>query len=126
MAKKVPIGRLADEIRKILDEYQDDVLGLSNEAVQKTVKAGVKALKAESKSKFGGKGKYAAGWTSYFETGRVSAQGVIYNAATPGLPHLLERGHANRGGGFTPGRPHIAPIEEKIIQEFEQNLRSEL
>ena len=126
MAKKVPIGRLADEIRKILDEYQDDVLGLSNEAVQKTVKAGVKALKAESKSKFGGKGKYAAGWTSYFETGRVSAQGVIYNAATPGLPHLLEYGHANRGGGFTPGRPHIAPIEEKIIQEFEQNLRSEL
>lgn len=126
MAKKVPLERLGDEIMKILEEYQEDVNLTSQEAVKKEVKAGVKALKALSSSTFGGKGKYAKGWTSQFETGRVSAQGIIYNADVPGLPHLLERGHAKRGGGRVDGRPHIEPVEQKLIQDFEQQLRRDL
>lgn len=56
----------------------------------------------------------------------MSVTGVIYNKATPSLPHLLEHGHANRGGGRTPGRPHIAPAEEQIVKEYEEEVKSKL
>lgn len=126
MAKKVPIEKLGDAIKEILDEYREEVETNSEDAVKKVTKAGVSALKATSRSTFGGKGKYASGWTSKVYPGRITTEAVIYNATTPGLPHLLEFGHAKRGGGRVAGRSHIAPIEQKIAQEFEQQLRAVL
>lgn len=126
MARTIPVDQLTRSIEKILSEYSGDVQTDVNEAVKKVSMAGAKAVKASARSSFGGTGKYAAGWTSKAETGRLSAQGVIYNKDTPGLPHLLENGHANRGGGRTPGRAHIKPVEEKIVKDFEERLRKKL
>lgn len=126
MARKIPADQLTRSIEKILSEYGGDVQMDVNEAVKKVSTAGAKAVMASARSSFGGTGKYAAGWTSKAETGRLSAQGVIYNKDTPGLPHLLENGHANRGGGRTPGRAHIKPVEEKIVKDFEERLRKKL
>lgn len=122
---KTTIEKLQSDIQKILDEYGEDVNLQTEEVVKAVTKQGVKAVKNASKGAFGGTGKYAAGWTSQVETGRFSAQGVIYNK-TPGLPHLLENGHANRGGGRTPGRTHIAPVEEELIKTFEKDLEAKL
>ena len=122
MAKKVPLDKLQSEIDKILDEYKDQVTDGVQDAVAAVTKAGAKAVKAEAQSKFNGTGKYAKGWTSKVEKDRLGAQGVIYNKAAPGLPHLLEKGHAKRGGGRTQGRPHIKPVEEKINKEFEEKV----
>lgn len=118
MAKKVPLDALADAIRKALDEYADGVTNRVDELGQKFAKEGAKTLRAQSKSMFGGSGRYASGWTSQSVRDRLSSQGVIFNQTVPGLPHLLEHGHANRTGGRTPGRPHIAPVEEKLVEEF--------
>ena len=126
MAKKVPLERLGEEIKKILEEYEEDVVNNSSVVVKKAAQAGAKALQAASRSSFGGKGKYASGWTTRLYEKRVQTEAVIYNANTPGLPHLLEYGHAKRGGGRVAGRSHIAPIEQKIIQDFESALRDEL
>ena len=126
MAKKIPVDRLAAEINKILTEYGEDVQKNVDEAAAKVTKAGVRAVKGNSRSTFGGSGKYAKGWTSKFEKGRLSSQGIIYNATVPGLPHLLEHGHANRNGGRTPGRPHIAPVEQKIIKDFEEAVKNSI
>lgn len=126
MARKIQVDQLSRSIEKILSEYGGDVQTDVTEAVKKVSTAGAKAVKASARSSFGGTGKYAAGWTSKAETGRLSAQGVIYNKDTPGLPHLLENGHANRGGGRTPGRAHIKPVEEKIVKDFEERLRKKL
>lgn len=123
MAKKIPIDRLTAEINKILTEYGDQVQQNVDEAAKKVTKAGVKAVKGNASSAFGGSGKYASGWTSKFEKGRLSSQGIIYNGTVPGLPHLLEHGHANRNGGRTPGRPHIAPVEQQIIKDFEEAVK---
>ena len=126
MAKKIPIDRLSAEVNKILTEYGDEVQENVNEATRKVTKAGAKAVKGNAQSLFRiGKGEknYAKGWTSKFETGRLSAQGIIYNKDLPGLPHLLEHGHANRNGGRTPGRAHIAPVEQKIIEDFEKAVK---
>lgn len=126
MAKKIPIDRLSAEINKILTEYGEDVQRNVDEAAAKVTKAEVKAVRGNASSTFGGSGKYASGWTSKFEKGRLSSQGIIYNATVPGLPHLLEHGHANRNGGRTPGRPHIAPVEQKIIKDFEEAVKNSI
>lgn len=122
MAKKVPLDKLQSEIDKILDDYKEQVADGVQDAVQAVTKAGAKAIRSEAQGKFKGSGKYAKGWTSKVEKDRLGAHGVIYNKDAPGLPHLLEHGHANRGGGRTPGRPHIKPVEEKINKEFEEKV----
>lgn len=125
MAKKIPVDRLAAEINKILTEYGEQVQQDVDEAAQRVTKAGVKAVRANAKDSFDGTGRYAKGWKSKFETGRLSSQGIIYNGDLPGLPHLLEHGHANRNGGRspTPGRVHIEPVEQKIIEDFEKAVK---
>lgn len=125
-AKKTTADKLSDSITQILEEYGEDVYKLTTTAVQDVTKAAVKAVKANSRSYFGGTGKYAKGWTSQVETGRTSAQGVVYNAKVPGLPHLLEKGHAKRGGGRTQGVEHIAPVEEQVVEQFRKVLEEKI
>ena len=120
MAKRVPADRLSTEVEKILNEYGENVQQNLGDIVKAMSKKGASTLRSQSRQAVGGTGAYAKGWTSTAQTGRVSAQGTIYNADLPGLPHLLEHGHANRNGGRTAGRPHIAPVEEKLITEFQK------
>lgn len=117
-ASKIPPDKLASEINSILAEYGADIDNEMDNAVKRVAKAGVSALRRVAKQLFGGSGRYAKGWTSTVETGGHSAQGVIYNKDVPGLPHLLEHGHLNRDGSRTPGKPHIAPVEDEIAQFF--------
>lgn len=124
--RKVKPDKLSDAITDILNEYQAEETITMDEAVKKVSKAGAKELRAASRRTFGGTGQYAKGWTSTVETGDHSAQGTIYNEKVPGLPHLLEHGHAKRGGGRTEGRPHIKPIEEQVVAQFEEELMNTL
>lgn len=126
MARKVPIDRLTKEVEKILNEYGENVQQNLGDIVKEMSKKGAQALRSQSKSTFNGTGDYAKGWTSRAETGRMSAQGTIYNKDLPGLPHLLEHGHANWGGGRTPGRVHIKTVEDALVKEFEQKVKSKL
>lgn len=113
---KIPLDQLGDEIAKILSEYTEDVIEGIDEAGQEVAKEAVKELKAKSPKKTG---VYAKGWGRKTEkkVGDVSTV-IIYNKNKPSLTHLLEHGHAKRGGGRVDGIPHIKPVEEKIIKEF--------
>ena len=133
MAEKVTVDNLDTVIKGILKEYEDDVSKNMTEITKKVTKAGVQALKAESKSKFGTvkkrKRKYADTWTSKSEINRLYTKGTIYNSQ-PGLPHLLENGHAKVGGGRVEGkvegRPHIASVEEMLIKMYEEEVMTKL
>ena len=118
MAATTP-DKFTQAINKVLADYEKGMIADVNALTKKLTQQGAKEVKRASKQ-FGGTGVYADGWTSKFETGRLSAQGTIYNKDVPGLPHLLENGHAKRNGGRVPGRAHIAPVEEKLIKEFEK------
>lgn len=120
MAKAID---LEAEIGKILTKYGDDIATNIKDAAKEVTQKGVKAVKSNSKSKFEGTGKYASGWTSQMKTNQYSSQGVIYNKSKPGLPHLLEHGHAKRGGGRTNGVEHIKPVEEEVIRLFEEAIK---
>ena len=125
MARVITIDQFASSIHDILEKYGDEINENMEAAVKAVSRKGAQAVKSAASSTFNGT-KYANGWTSRTETGRMSAQGTIYNRTVPGLPHLLENGHAMRGGGRVAGRPHIKPVEEKIIQEFEQEVRKSI
>lgn len=122
---KTPIDQLSANIEKILAKYADNVQENVSEIVKEMTKKGAQTLRKQSSAMFGGSGEYASGWTSKAETGRLSSQGTIYNQ-NAGLPHLLEHGHALRQGGRAPGKPHIAPVEEQLVKEFEQKVKSKL
>lgn len=113
---------LEKAIGNILADYGDKIADNIKDATKEITKAGVKAVKTNARSQFGGTGKYASGWTSQVETNQMSAQGIIYNKSMPGLPHLLENGHAKRGGGRVPGRVHIEPVERQLVREFEEKI----
>lgn len=122
---KTTVNTLAIDIQKILDEYEGDARNLAKETVKKVAKKGVEALKSAS-GVFGGTGKYKSGWTSKIEETRLSVKATLYNAKEPGLVHLLEYGHAKRGGGRVAGRPHVKPVEEELAKVFEEELENAL
>lgn len=129
MASKTPLDKLTTTIDAILEEYTDEVSRSSKECVNAVAKAGARAVKQAAQQSVDGD-KYAKGWTSKVEENRLGAVGVIYNK-TPGLPHLLEHGHVSRNGtgrtfGVVPGIEHIAPVERKIIDDFEKQMRIEV
>lgn len=125
MAKRTPVDKLAETVQKILAEYGDEVGKIADDAVKKVAKAGVTALRNQSKTSFGGSGRYASGWTSKYENQRLGGKSIIYNNL-PGLPHLLEHGHAKRGGGRVAGRVHIAPVEQQIERQLKQEVEAKL
>lgn len=127
MAKtgKVSADNLGDAIRDILDEYAEDVQGNLDQITKRVAQKGVQALRSAS-GVFKGSGKYKSGWSVDITTNRLGTTAHIWNKKTPGLPHLLEYGHANVGGGRTPGREHIAPVEEALVREFTQAIEEKL
>lgn len=117
---KTPIDKLDTQIQKILQEYEGDVRENVGQITKEMCKKGANAVKANARAY--GWGDYAAGWTSEFEQKRWSSSGVIYNSKKPGLAHLLEKGHALVGGGHSKAYPHIAPVEETLIKEYEEGV----
>lgn len=114
------------EISKILAQYTDEVIRDMRPAIENVAKEGVKKLKATSpKSNKKGR-KYANGWKYKSEMKRLGTESVIYNSTKPGLTHLLEHGHAKRGGGRVQAIPHIHPVDEWIAKEVEAELTRRL
>lgn len=123
--KKVTMEQLPGAIKEILEQYEGEINRFLPEITEEVGKTGVKALRTSAKQKFNGK-KYAGGWRSVSERNRYGATVTIYNGRLPGLPHLLEHGHAKRGGGRVDGRAHIAPVEEKLITDFEKKVEHDI
>lgn len=126
---KITPDRLGAEIEKILEEYGGDVEHNLDEITKKVGQKGRSALRNESKSKFGGTGKYAQGWTVTPVKYAHYTSVVIHNRLA-GLPHLLEHGHAlvlgGRNVGKVDGREHIAPVEEELERQYLNEVLSAL
>lgn len=121
---KTPVEKLAANIQKVLQAYVQDVNADIDDLTKAIGKKGAQAVKQASAGAFGG-GAYSRSWTSTLETSRFGSTAVIHSKK-PGMPHLLENGHAKRNGGRVSGRTHIAPVEEKLVEEFEKAVKQVL
>lgn len=111
----VSTNNLANEIAKQLAVYTSDVQVKVKEAEKKVAKEAVAELKVKSpRSQGPDGGEYASGWGTVQKDGKT----IIVNKKKPQLTHLLEKGHAKVSGGRVPGKPHIGPVEDKVIEDF--------
>ena len=119
---KVTIDNFDQAVEKILQDYGDDITADLSEITERIGKEGVKMMRS-SASIFNRTGKYKKSWKAKVEHGRLESVVVLYSTI-PGLPHLLEYGHAKRNGGRVEGKEHIKPVEEKLIEQFVQKVRA--
>lgn len=118
------IEGLANAIMDGLKEYAD----LASEDVKNAVRKAGKTVKNEISANAPKRtGAYSKSWTvkSTKETSE-SLELVVYSKNKYQLAHLLEFGHAKRGGGRTKAYAHIAPAEEAGVKELEENIKRAL
>lgn len=102
---------LSREIAKALTEYTQEVTEGLEKAKKDVAKDTVKELKRTSPEHTG---DYAKGWA----VKKVGTALVVHNRTDYQLTHLLEKGHAKRGGGRVRAYPHIGPAERRAIKEY--------
>lgn len=124
MARNIQISQMADAIMEGLNEYAD----LANDDMKKAVtKAGSTVRKEIKETAPKQSGTYAGSWTvkKVKETSNT-IELTVHSKNRYQLAHLLEFGHAKRGGGRVSGNAHIAPAEEKGIKQLEQEIEKAL
>lgn len=113
-ADRIKIDRLAAVVMESLQEYAD----LATEDLKAAVKrAGDSAQKDVQAGAPTDTGAYEKSWA--VKTTRETANALevtVYSRNRYQLAHLLEFGHAKRGGGRTRAFPHIAPAEQRVAE----------
>lgn len=117
---RVKVDQLAAAIMEGLQDYADLATDDLKAAVKK---AGSTVRKQIQQTAPSDTGKYAKSWT--VKTTKETANSLevtVHSKNRYQLAHLLEFGHAKRGGGRVAGRSHIAPAEEAGIKELESEI----
>lgn len=110
------------DIKDILNEYSIDIQeGIDNEA-QDISKKAVNDLKNATGTYQVRTGKYNKGWRVNTKKGRGIINCLVHNATDWQLTHLLENGHVKRNGGKTRAFVHIRPVEEKYVNQYQQDV----
>lgn len=128
MSTKCTVDELAKTIEKELKEFEN----VTDEAVDKGVTLTAKQAAEELRNAHpNGSGKYGS-WDKKYNKGwkvmqtktdkRYNKKATVHNATDYQLTHLLEKGHALRGGGRAQAFPHIAPVADKCEDELVRNI----
>jgi hypothetical protein len=124
MSKTIPVDQLAKEVMAGLEEYAE----LTTTVLKKEIQAAGKVAKQQIEQTAPRKtGAYAKSWAvrKTRETSN-SLEVTVHSKYRYALAHLLENGHAKRGGGRVAAIPHIAPAEVAALQSLEQKIEQEL
>ena len=106
----IDIDELSKEVMKGLQEYSELADSEMKKAVRKTATSVKKKISANAPERTG---KYAKSWTTKkTKENSHTLEMTVHSKDRYQIAHLLENGHAKRGGGRVSGRPHIAPAEK--------------
>ncbi len=121
---RVKIDQMAHVIMEGLQEYAD----LATEDLKKAVKkAGDEAKKDIQANAPVKTGAYKKSWAVKTTKETSNAMEVVVHSRNRyQLAHLLEFGHAKRGGGRTKAIPHIAPAEQRAAEILEREVEAAL
>ena len=121
MAVKIKPDQLAAVVMKELDEYADTTTDGVKSAVRKAANTVKKETQAGAPVR---SGKYAKSWaTKTTKESSTALEITVHSRNRYQLAHLLEHGHAKRGGGRVAARPHIAAAEAAGIEELEAEIK---
>jgi len=120
----VDIGHLADAVMDGLREYADLATDSMKTAVTKAGKTVRKEVMAGAPRNTG---TYAKSWrTKKTRESSHVLEVTVYSPKRYMLAHLVEKGHAKRGGGRVAGKPHIAPAEQHGIEQLTREIKEAL
>ncbi len=124
MAEQVTIDQLAQMVMDGLQEYAD----LAADELKKCVRAASTSVKKEVQQNAPvDTGRYKASWAvTKQKEDSSSIELVVHSKKHYRLTHLLEHGHAKRGGGRVAAKVHIAPAEALGERELMQNIERAL
>lgn len=112
--QKVTPDELASELSRSLVEWTNEVAESIDAAANLVTKELLSDIREDSPGT-GRAGSYKRGWSRK----KLKYSYVVYNRFKPWLTHLLEFGHARRGGGRVNCIPHIKKNEERAKERFE-------
>ena len=116
----IKVDQLANEVMKQLNDFADATCDDMKAAVKKAGNTVREQIKSTAPNRTGA---YAKSWSvKNTKQNSHAFEVTVYSRNRYQLAHLLEFGHAKRGGGRVSGRSHIAPAEQKGIEELEQNI----
>ena len=124
MGKTIPVDKLTEEVMNGLEEYAELTADVLKKEIQEAGKVAKQQISQTAPRKTG---RYAKSWAvkKISETSNY-LEVTVHSKNRYMLTHLLENGHAKRGGGRVAAIPHIAPAEETAIQSLERNIEREL
>ncbi len=124
MSRTVPVGQMAEAIQEELMKYRDLAADQTKKAVKKAGKTVKKEINDSAPVRTG---RYAKSWaTKVTAEDSQSIELVVYSPSRYMLAHLLEHGHAKRGGGRVRAIPHIAPAEELGMEQLQNDIEKAL
>jgi hypothetical protein len=123
MNEKIKPEQLSDAIMEGLEEYKDLSTDAMKEAVEKTAKDVKKEIQSKAPVRTG---KYKKSWKVTKTEENAEKLVMTVHAGRYQLTHLLEHGHAKRGGGRVAAIPHIAPAEADGVKELEDEITDSL
>ena len=117
-----------DQMAHVIMEGLQDYADLATEDMKAAVKkAGNKAISDVQAGAPVMTGKYKKSWAVKTTKENANAMEVTVDSRNRyQLAHLLEFGHAKRGGGRTRAFPHIAPAEEAAAELLEREVEAAL
>ena len=120
----MPTHNLYSSFKQLLDEYGEEIRSDLSASITETSNDTLKNLKSVSPVLTG---SYKKGWRKKMQTTRWgSISVVVYNETDWQLTHLLNDGHAKRGGGRVPGDGHIDRASEYasdlLVKKVEEKL----
>ncbi len=124
MGKTVKVGDLASAVMSQLNAYAR----LAREDVKSAVQSSAGTVRQEIKSNAPERtGTHKGSW-KVIKTNE-SADALTMTVHSPKrymIAHILENGHAKRGGGRVPGIPHIGLAEEQGVEQLMLELEARL
>ena len=116
VGKSVSVFNLAYSLKK----RGMKVLAVDFDPQSKTVKQQIEST-APKKT-----GKYSKSWAVKKTRETSDSIQIVVHSKRYQLTHLLEFGHAKRGGGRTRAFPHIAPAEQAGIEQLTRDIERDL